>query len=86
VMRANRDYRSLITQLTDLVPWISQQCEACEQMLQITNNTASRLRSLLFLQCDACEKMLQITNHIASKPSSMQYLALRCVRGNATDH
>jgi hypothetical protein len=86
VMRASRGYRSLITKLADLVPWSSQQCDACEQMLQITNHTASRLSPMLFLQCDACEKMLQITNHTARKPSSMQYLAVRCVRADATHH
>jgi hypothetical protein len=47
-MRASRCYRSLITQLAEIVTCSSLQCDACEQMLQVTNHTAKRANSMQF--------------------------------------
>jgi hypothetical protein len=48
VMREKRCYKSLITQLADLVPCNPCSAMRCEQMLQITNHTANIPSSMQF--------------------------------------
>jgi hypothetical protein len=63
-------YRSLVTQLEEIIPCSSLQCDACEEMLQITIHTASRSSSMQFpeMQCGAsrCYKLLiiQLTDQV----------------------
>jgi hypothetical protein len=72
--------------IADLFPCSSLQCYACEQMVQIVNDTASRPSYMQFPAVRCVQSDSKITNHRASRHSSMQFPVVRCVRADDTDH